>query len=865
MVLQRPLLSVALLSAAVAVFSCGPSTSKCTSNANCATGQVCSAGTCLAGTTGGGTGGGVTGGGAGGGGGDGIDAGTGGGTGGGSTGGGTGGGATGGGTGGGSTGGGTGGGSTGGGTGGGSGGGGTQLATCSMTGTGGGAGTGGGTTGGGTGGGGSATASPSCTAPEVLAAAGMVTANTTGTTSNYEFADVGGCVGVASEGAPDRVYRISVPANNTLRVVADATWDITLNIIASPVANCTNATPTCVGSADTGASGNETAAYVNSTNAAVDAYIMVDGFDRTDFGSFTLTTTLTAVVAGDVCTNATTVTAGTLTGQTLAGFEGQYIAGPGCASGSVSNDRVYKASVPAGNRLTVTSAATSADGGTTTGTTLNLVVGSCSSTLSCVGGTSGGANGTTVATYDNASAAAQDVFIIADTSTSNPTFTFSLTTAVAAVAFPAGETCDNTAAAITASTALTGQTFTGYTNNFSGTGQATCSYTSGADRAFAVDIPAGQVMTARLAGDGGAGDLSLSVAESAAGCFTGPCIASSDSSGDETIVQANRGVAAKRVLLVVDSRPLGDGGVTAGTFGLDVAFTASPAGDVCSSAGAAITASTTLASESLAGFTDDFTLTQATTGCTFRSGPDRVYAVDVAAGNRLSVTAVPTGSGTLSVNFVEGPVGNCTAATVTCLGSATASATGTATPLVYDNTTGATKQIYVVVDRATSAPPAGETFAFTATLGSIPPPPQGDTCAAPQVVAASGTLTGQTTVGYVDNVRGTCTGFSNSGPDRVYQVTVPANQRLTATVTPPSGTGSWDPAIYIIDTPASSCTTTNTACAVTSLGSDSGGGGDPDSANYINCTSAAHDVFVVVDGWNTSSSGTFDLNIAIAP
>ena len=191
--------------------------------------------------------------------------------------------------------------------------------------------------------------------------------------------------------------------------------------------------------------------------------------------------------------------------------------------------------------------------------------------------------------------------------------------------------------------------------------------------------------------------------------------------------------------------------------------------------------------------------------------------------------------------------------------------------LVFDNTTAAAKTVLVVVDRF-SAAVSGDTYELNISVGNIPPPNQGETCAAPQVIASSGTITGQTTVGYINNI-GTvsnCTSFSTSNPgvDRVYSVTVAPGQTLNATVTPDSA-GSYDPSIYVVLAPAANCLATGTTCASPNTTGDDGAGGDPETTTYTNSGAAPVEVFIVVDSYTatsvTSGQGTFDLTVTLMP
>ena len=141
-------------------------------------------------------------------------------------------------------------------------------------------------------------------------------------------------------------------------------------------------------------------------------------------------------------------------------------------------------------------------------------------------------------------------------------------------------------------------------------------------------------------------------------------------------------------------------------------------------------------------------------------------------------------------------------------------------------------------------------------------PPVGDTCTNPEVIAMNGTLMNQTLTGFsnfvaTSSTTGACS-YSNTGPDRVYSVTVAAGQTLSATVTP-TGT-SWDPGIYAIVGPATNCLSSGSLCAA---GSDSGGSGSPDTITYVNSSGASQTVFVVVDRFQAGTVGDFSLSINV--
>jgi hypothetical protein len=135
----------------------------------------------------------------------------------------------------------------------------------------------------------------------------------------------------------------------------------------------------------------------------------------------------------------------------------------------------------------------------------------------------------------------------------------------------------------------------------------------------------------------------------------------------------------------------------------------------------------------------------------------------------------------------------------------------------------------------------------------------GETCE--MATPVSGTLTGQTTVGYTNDYLGgpTCTPYNNTAPDRVYSALVPAGQVLTVTATP---TTSWDLAVYLIPG-ALACATPQT-CA----GADAKGVGVAETAVYRNRTADGLTVAIVVDSASSvpaEMAGDFTLEVTVAP
>jgi hypothetical protein len=236
------------------------------------------------------------------------------------------------------------------------------------------------------------------------------------------------------------------------------------------------------------------------------------------------------------------------------------------------------------------------------------------------------------------------------------------------------------------------------------------------------------------------------------------------------------------------------------------------------------------------------------TGCAGTAGSDLVYAVDVPAGQRAAVS-VTSGDPMFnpSINLVAGPAATCGGAPRTCLASDDSGAAAATNTAGWTNTTGATVRIYAVVDSAsaTASGPFTVSAAITAPLA-------GDFCSIAERIPAGMSM--GTVVGYTNDFgTGTmCTGVA--GADRVYVISVPAGQTLSAAVN--SADGTFDPSINL-----------QTACGggarVCVASDDSGGATTLNTATYMNTGAAAQDVFMVVDTFSATTTGTFTLNVTL--
>ena len=89
----------------------------------------------------------------------------------------------------------------------------------------------------------------------------------------------------------------AIPANSRFNVTTTATWDMTLNVMGTPLTNCGDATGTgrvCLGGSDA-FSGPESVSLVNASANPLTVFIVLDGYTAQDSGAFDLTTTTTAI------------------------------------------------------------------------------------------------------------------------------------------------------------------------------------------------------------------------------------------------------------------------------------------------------------------------------------------------------------------------------------------------------------------------------------------------------------------------------------------------------------------------------------------------------------------------------------------
>jgi hypothetical protein len=558
---------------------------------------------------------------------------------------------------------------------------------------------------------------------------------------------------------------------------------------------------------------------------------------------------------GETCQTATTIQAGTLLGQTLAGYVNNGTTGGTC-SGASGPDRIYAISVPGGLRLSASILSAEAQFDPSISLVAWPAANCDANPRVCLDSDDSGiTTDPNTVSWANGDTVAKTVFIFADTFTNaKPGGAFTLTTSLTPV--PAGDICEG-AQVLTLPAALKDQTTVGFGDDYSGGTGCGRTFSPGLDRVYAVSLPAGQRLTAIATPTGTAWDLAISVvAGPASTCSASPlvCLAGTDLAGSgkaETSWFTNTTGAAMSVFVVVD----GASATASGTFDLSVSADAPPPalnpGETCQTAPALTVGQAK--SGTLAGTSGNYANSET---CQGQLGPDAVYSVLVPKGKRLSVTVTPTYAWDPSLALVLGPASNCDASPRVCLASKDAKSKGYAETATYDNKSGADETVFVVVDSpiATGSWLASSTFDITASVEEIPAVPfqPGDTCQLATVLTA-GTLVSGTTAGLTGNYADSVSCKGAGGIDAVYLLEAPPGKRLTVKLTP---TTDWDPSISLIEWPPSSCDASPRVCAASLDGSINF---EPETLVYHNTSEFPDYMYIVIDTNYANETGSFTL------
>lgn len=388
----------------------------------------------------------------------------------------------------------------------------------------------------------------------------------------------------------------------------------------------------------------------------------------------------------------------------------------------------------------------------------------------------------------------------------------------------ANATCA-TARTITPGMPLTGQTL----DNAGNPGTCAPGLTPGGQVFYSVTIPASSVGTVQLSRAMGTWTYALRVY---ADCNAAACLQNGTSATSPyTQVIANASAMPRTYVLSVASN---DSGATVTPFDIGVTTAALMPGQACETA-VTLTPGAPLTGQSNMG------APISAAPCRSENGGQRFYSVTIPAGQRARVTATPTGA------TMRQPVlrafDNCTA--TTCVDNALGGTSTTPAAASVDIPNAGTTPRTVIVSLASVSPATAGTWDVAAALSPLV---AGQFCASPAVLTPGMTLSAQDARNGL-RASPACAASTANGGQLFYQVTVPANQRVTVRAVPMGAMAAWTPTVRVLGT----CTATS--CIDSSTAAMAGG---PATVNLVNNMAMPRDFLVSVAGTSTTA-GTFNL------
>lgn len=483
---------------------------------------------------------------------------------------------------------------------------------------------------------------------------------------------------------------------------------------------------------------------------------------------------------GDVCATAEAIVGGSVTSPmavmgTTVGYTNNYSSTnqTGCI-GTGGRDRIYAVAVAPNARILANIRQASSG---SYDPSINFVVGpeaQCSATprVCAAGDDIGLAAAVNAVRYLNTTAMTENVYVIADSANvTDPGGAFRLDVSVDTPA--QGDACE-APFALMSGTPRMGEGLSAFANDYfntsrtSGASCAASTASDGPDRAYSVLVGAGEALNVSVTPSAGL-NTAINLHGDAADCASRTCITSSNNGASgamDTLLWVNTGTAARTVYVVVET-PAG----STGSYSITTTTGTLP-GDVCATTAPPITAAGTLTAQSLNGYAVDYAQPTVANGCEDYSGTDRVYAVTVPPRQRLVSTVVGAGGNDPVVNLINGTAAACNAMPRVCSASADNTGTSGTETAVWDNGSTSPQNVFVVVGGYLGSS-SGGTFSLQTAFTT------GDSCRSPTVVSGTfpQTITGQTFAGYrkdVINSASVAPCRFYSGPDRLYQVTIPA-------------------------------------------------------------------------------------------
>ncbi len=357
---------------------------------------------------------------------------------------------------------------------------------------------------------------------------------------------------------------------------------------------------------------------------------------------------------------------------------------------------------------------------------------------------------------------------------------------------------------------------------------------------------------------GGTSPVDKQSSSSAAASSSSSSSSSSSTGGGSLDPSSSSGAASS------SSSSSSSGDATSGTLSSSSSGGVDSSGASSSTGGPALPGDTCQTAVSLEGV--DLMLNQTTVGmannydgtnsqtCWGGRSPDRVFRMDVPAGKRLLVDAIPAADFDVALNLFAGPAERCDAPPYECLDGTDVASTGGLETVQYSNGGSQAQTVFVIVEGYMGA--VGQ-FSLRVSLQDVLP---GDACATATDLTA-GMHANQTTVGFTNQNDSSSPAACRGGdaPDRMYRVTIPAQQRLLVTATPEAG---FDVVLNVVDGPATACDAATTRTCLDAA--DAHASGVPEHVQFTNTSLEDRVVFVMVDGF-LDTQGSFALNVELGP
>jgi hypothetical protein len=424
---------------------------------------------------------------------------------------------------------------------------------------------------------------------------------------------------------------------------------------------------------------------------------------------------------------------------------------------------------------------------------------------------------------------------------------------------PAGDTCE-TAEPLPMNATLTFADG-GFTDDY---GQnLSCAGNAAADRAFVVQVPAGQQLTVVVTGQA-PGHPYISFAQSAADCGTARCLTSVNSFAVRDVANlpvslswTNRSTTIQSVYVVVD--------IARGpSFSISHRIAAPPADDTCQGA-ITVMPGMTRNGDTTAGYSNEYAGTNAASCAGPARGGDRVYRVPVSSMQAVQVVATGIDGGLAPLlNVFRGPdAGVCDDPVRNCI--AQGPRVLTRSEATYFNGSVATEDLYVVASQLDPAQP------YNLSVATMPPLTD-DTCSSAQTMLPLGQSRWNLAPFSTNYLTIPGNGCGTAvGRDRVFSMTVNAGSTLAVTLTPDTVdagmlfTNALSPFAYVVTTSGSVCDSPSRSCeAAVNLPLGPMAVNLPKTIAWSNKSTEAKNILFVVGSSFSATPLTWDLTLDVA-